>query len=57
MEKSKKEELDVRDELIQGLQRENAAQAKIIKVQEKLIKTTQEGYEELQQILKELTEI
>lgn len=57
MQNKNEDPTDVRDELIRGLQRENAAQAKIIKIQEKLIKTTQEGYEELQEILKELTEI
>ncbi len=48
---------DVRDELILGLQRENKAQARMIKIQAEMIKTLQQCYDEIQDVLAEFTEL
>jgi len=48
---------DIRDELILGLQRENKAQARMIKIQAEMIKTLQQCYDEIQDVLAEFTEL
>ena len=48
---------DIRDELILGLQRENKAQARMIKIQAAMIKTLQQCYDEIQDVLAEFTEL
>ena len=45
------------NELILGLQRENAAQAEVIKIQAEMIRTTQQYCDELQKVLEELTNV
>lgn len=51
------DQLALRDELILGLQRENAAQAKVIKIQSEMIHTMQQYCDELQKVLEEFTDI
>lgn len=41
------DQLALRDELILGLQRENAAQAKVIRIQSEMIRTMQQYCDEL----------
>lgn len=57
MENKDTDQLAIRDELILGLQRENAAQAKVIKLQAELIHTMQQYCDELQKVLDGLTNI
>lgn len=57
MNPSDDKKLDVRDELILGLQRENKAQARMIKIQAEMIKTLQQCYDEIQDVLAEFTEL
>ncbi len=51
------DQLAIRDELILGLQRENAAQAKVIKIQAEMIHTMQQYCDELQKVLDDLTNV
>ncbi len=57
MEKKDIDQLAIRDELILGLQRENAAQAKVIKLQTEMIHTMQQYCDELQKVLDDFTNI
>lgn len=51
------DQLALCDELILGLQRENAAQAKVIRIQSEMIRTMQQYCDELQKVLEEFTGI
>lgn len=51
------DQLALRDELILGLQRENAAQAKVIRIQSEMIRTMQQYCDERQKVLEEFTDI
>ena len=57
MKNKNTDQLVLRDELILGLQRENTAQAKVIKIQSEMIRTMQQYCDELQQVLEEFTDI
>lgn len=57
MEKKDIDQLAIRDELILGLQRENVAQAKVIKLQTEMIHTMQQYCDELQKVLDDFTNI
>lgn len=57
MEKKDIDQLAIRDELILGLQRENAAQAKVIRLQADMIHTMQQYCDELQKVLDDFTNI
>lgn len=57
MEKKDIDQFAIRDELILGLQRENAAQAKVIKLQAEMIHTMQQYCDELQKVLDDFTNI
>lgn len=51
------DQLALCDELILGLQRENAAQAKVIRIQSEMIRTMQQYCDEFQKVLEEFTDI
>ena len=57
MKNKNTDQLVLRDELILGLQRENTAQAKVIKIQSEMIRTMQQYCDEFQKVLEEFTDI